>query len=413
VTASLANSWAMIALVAIPREVAWSYFMFALVLTVGVAAISYRGDWHNARGLDKLLLFGPLFYAAPLAGFGTEHFTLPQVIASFIPAWIPWHLFWTYLVGASFIVAAFSLVTGIQRRLSASLLAVTFVLFVILMDAPGWARHPRDRFALALLFRELSFSAGPLALAATFSCEWRQRGTHVLATVARYCIAVPVLYYSLEQILHADHVPGIPLEMVTPQWLFGHAVWTYVAAAAYAIAGALLLLNKRSRTAATWVGLTVLVVEVLVYLPIAVVERTSLEGFNYMADTLMYCGTVLLLAGALPRPALADRPLGEQHGQASHTPDLQSVVCPPQSICLTGACRVAALFDFATMAALTRSAVNGTSRSRTPVASAMALPMAAGTTVIAVSPAPVAGTSARFTNVISIEGTSIPRYRLV
>jgi hypothetical protein len=39
-----------------------------------------------------------------------------------------------------------------------------------------------------------------------------------------------------------------------------------------------------------------------VYVPIAVAERDSLEGLNYLFDTLMYCGTVLLLAGAMPRP---------------------------------------------------------------------------------------------------------------
>jgi hypothetical protein len=32
------------------------------------------------------------------------------------------------------------------------------------------------------------------------------------------------------------------------------------------------------------------------------VDRASLgKGFNYMADTLMFCGAVLLLAGAMPR----------------------------------------------------------------------------------------------------------------
>jgi hypothetical protein len=36
--------------------------------------------------------------------------------------------------------------------------------------------------------------------------------------------------------------------------------------------------------------------------PIAVVERASLDnGLNYMGDTLMYCGAILLLAGAMPR----------------------------------------------------------------------------------------------------------------
>jgi uncharacterized membrane protein len=128
-----------------------------------------RGDWRKARGFDKLILFGPLFYAAPLAAFGTEHFTLTEAIASIVPAWIPWHQFWAYFVGACFIAAALSIVTRIQARLSASLLALTFFLFVVLMDAPAWAQNPRDRFAPTLALRELSFSGGALALTASLT----------------------------------------------------------------------------------------------------------------------------------------------------------------------------------------------------------------------------------------------------
>jgi uncharacterized membrane protein YphA (DoxX/SURF4 family) len=254
--------------------------------------------------LDKLILFGPLFYAAPLAAFGTEHFTLTKAIASIVPPWIPWHLFWAYFVGACFIAAALSLVTKIQTRLSASLLALTFFLFVVLMDAPGWAHNLRDRFGLTLTLRELSFSGGALGLAASLVELGGERGKHVLATIARYFVAIPVLFYSFEQFMHADHVPGVPLERLTPQWIFGHSIWTYLAAAVYAVAGILLLVGKKTRAAATWIGLTVLFVELVVYVPIAVVERASLDnGLNYMADTLMYCGAILLLAGAMPREA--------------------------------------------------------------------------------------------------------------
>jgi hypothetical protein len=46
----------------------------------------------------------------------------------------------------------------------------------------------------------------------------------------------------------------------------------------------------------------VLLVELVIYLPIGVVDRASLDnGFNYVADTLMFCGAVFLLAGAMPR----------------------------------------------------------------------------------------------------------------
>lgn len=295
----VSNAAAFLALGTIPSQVIWSYCVSGVVFAVGLAGILRRGDWQKARGLEKLILFGPLFYAAPVAGFGAEHFTLTQVIASIIPAWIPWHQFWAYLLGACFIAAAFSVVTRVQAQLSAGLLALTFFLFVVLMDAPAWAQNPRDRFALALAFRELSFSGGALALAASLTEPARRRD--ILAMIARYFITIPVLFYSLEQFLHANYVPAIPLNRMTPEWIYGHAIWTYVTAIVYAPAGALLLLGKKTRAAATWVGLSVLFVELVVYVPIAVVERASLVGFNFAADTLMFCGTVLLLAGAMPR----------------------------------------------------------------------------------------------------------------
>jgi len=301
VSNSLLNSPAVMALFAIPSEVKWSYFSFGVVLAMGLATIFFRNDWQKARGFDKLILLGPLFYAAPLAAFGTEHFTLAQDIASIVPPWMPWHLFWAYFVGACFIVAPLSLVTRIQARLSASLLALTFFLFVALMDAPAWAQDPRDRFATALALRELSFSGGALALAASLPGRWSESATRILATIARYFIAIAILFYSFEQFLHADHVPAVPLERVTPTWIWGHGIWTYVTAVAYVIGGVPLLTGRKTRAAAAWLGLTVLVIELAVYVPIGVVERASIEGFNYMADTLMFCGAVLLLAGAMPR----------------------------------------------------------------------------------------------------------------
>ena len=298
------NSSALLASLAIPSTVIWSYSVGGMVFAIGLVTIFLRGEWQKAQGLDKLILFGPIFYAVPIAAFGTEHFTLTAAIASLVPKWIPWHLFWAYFVGACFIAAGLSLVTKIQVRLSTSLLALTFFLFVVLMDAPGWARHPRNQFGLTLMLRELSFCGGPLALAATFAKTWRERGTHVLATIARYFVAVPVLFYSLEQFLRGDHVPGVPLEPLTPQYVPGHAIWTYLAAVVYAVGGIMLLVGKKTRTAATWVGLTVFFVVLVVYGPIAVVERASLDnGLNYLFDTLMFCGTVLLLAGAMPRDA--------------------------------------------------------------------------------------------------------------
>lgn len=87
---------------------------------------------------------------------------------------------------------------------------------------------------------------------------------------------------------------------MTPEWLYGHAVWTYLVAVVYVVAGMLLLVGRRTRVAATWLGVTVLFVVLVVYVLIEVVERGSLDSLNYLGDTLMYCGAVLLRAGAMP-----------------------------------------------------------------------------------------------------------------
>jgi uncharacterized membrane protein YphA (DoxX/SURF4 family) len=280
--------------------VIWSASVGGLVFLIGLVRIVVRGELREARGLDKLVLFGPLFFAAPLAAFGAEHFTLTAAIASIVPSWLPWHEFWAYFVGACFIAAGFSMAAGILTRLSASLVALTFFIFVVAMDVPAWMRAPSDRIGLTLALRELAFCGGALALATTpapRSATWDR-----LATIAQFFVAIPVLVYSFEQFLHGDHVPGVPLKALTPSYVVGGALWTYLAAVVYAVAGVLLVVGRYRRAAATWLGLTVLVAVAAVYVPIQVVERASLaNGFNFLADTLMFCGAVLLLAGAMPR----------------------------------------------------------------------------------------------------------------
>ena len=49
---------------------------------------------------------GPMLFGGPLIVFGIEHFVYARYVATLVPAWIPGHLFWTYLVGVTFIVAA-------------------------------------------------------------------------------------------------------------------------------------------------------------------------------------------------------------------------------------------------------------------------------------------------------------------
>src|SRR5690242_8082667 len=96
----------------IPVGAFWIYVCASLVLILGLIRI--LKELPQQRGVDKIMPFGQLFFAIPMAVFGSEHFTATAVVASLVPRWIPWHTFWTYLVGAAFICAGISLAVLIQ-----------------------------------------------------------------------------------------------------------------------------------------------------------------------------------------------------------------------------------------------------------------------------------------------------------
>ena len=86
----------------------------------------------------------------------------------------------------------------------------------------------------------------------------RYRGLRISSRRSRdTSSASAILVYSIEQFLHGDHVPGVPLEPLTPTYIWGHAIWGYVAAIGYLIAGVLLLVGKKTRAAATLAALSV------------------------------------------------------------------------------------------------------------------------------------------------------------
>jgi hypothetical protein len=73
------------------------------------------------------------------------------------------------------------------------------------------------------------------------------------------------------------------------------------------VAGAGILLNRKTRMAATYLGTWIVLLVVLVYGPILIASLldpstdVKVEGLNYFFDTLLFGGTILALASATPR----------------------------------------------------------------------------------------------------------------
>jgi uncharacterized membrane protein len=288
---------AAIAVFGIPGIVFWGYFAAAVVLVVGLVEI-IKDELPQAQGLDKLMPFGRLCFAIPLAVFGTEHFTDTTDIATMVPNWIPAHLFWTYLVGVALLAAALSIAVKVQSRLAATLLGAMFISFVVLMDLPAALAEPNNRFSWTLALRELAFASGGLAFAGGQMSAKRAGGLPVLVTVARCSIGIAAVFYGVEHFLHPTFAPGVPLEQIIPEWIPGRVAWAYLAGAVLVAAGLCILANTKTRLAATCLGLMILLLVLFVYLPLLVKGPADIVNVNYFFDTLMFGGAILLLADA-------------------------------------------------------------------------------------------------------------------
>jgi uncharacterized membrane protein len=294
-------------------------------------ALFFIGIWASrkeiaeARGLEKVVALSTLCFAIPLAVFGAEHLSAARGLKEGVPAFMPWRLFWAYFVGFALLAASLSIATKIQVRWSGLLFGIMMFLFEAMIHIPRALASPHDRIPWVIVFREMSFGGAGWILAGNAMDEWRGQGKGVLITVGRVLIALTALFFGVQHFLHATGLPGVPLEKQMAAWIPGRVLINYVTGAALLVGGASFLLNRRTRTAATWLGGWILLLVLVIYGPVLIAglldpsTAVEVEGINYFADTLLFAGVILLLASAMPR---AEQLAAVESGRTTETPAL-------------------------------------------------------------------------------------------
>jgi uncharacterized membrane protein YphA (DoxX/SURF4 family) len=242
-------------------------------------------------------LLGPVLVAASLAVFAMEHLLAADLLVGLVPAWIPAPLFWTYLVGVAHVAAAVSLALRIYVRWSALLLAVMFVVFVVTMDLPAVIQDPHERLSWTLMLRQTAFAGGAMALAGAARRD-QARFSSALIAIGRTCLAVPSIVFGIEHLAVPATAPGVPLTKLSPGWVPVPHLWAYAVGALLIVAGLGMLVDRRTRLAATSVGCAMVFLVLALYLPLLVMAHgtsQALVELNYVGDTLLFAGTALLV----------------------------------------------------------------------------------------------------------------------
>jgi uncharacterized membrane protein len=288
----------------ISRTVVSMCIASSLLFLIGLWAA--KANLVQARGLDKVVALSNLCFAIPLAGFGALHLSAARGLMTMVPAYMPWHLFWAYFVGFALLAASLSIATKIQVRWSGLLFGCMMFTFVAMMDFPGAMAEPHNRINWVLLLRELSFGAGGWILAGAALGTRGGLGSKLI-TFGRIVIGITAVFYAVEHFLYPANVPGVPLEKLIPAWIPGHMLISFLTGAILLVAGVGILLGKKTRMAATYLGTWIVLLVAFIYGPILIAALgnpstdVKVEGINYFLDTMLFAGVILALASATPR----------------------------------------------------------------------------------------------------------------
>ena len=105
-------------------------------------------DWENAAKVLSLIAgalvlakgkigrVGAVLFALTIVDYGILHFMEAKEAASYIPAWIPWHLFWMYFCGAALIASGIAIIGRTKQKLAAFLLGAMILTWFLILHIP-------------------------------------------------------------------------------------------------------------------------------------------------------------------------------------------------------------------------------------------------------------------------------------
>ena len=116
-----------------------------------IAASFFKDDHHitqrfrvNERWEKGLLVTGTILLAVFLIACGFAHFKWAQGVQNFVPAYIPFHLFWTYFCGVCLFAGGAGILIPQTKSLAALLSGIMILGWFILLHVPAFLANPNN-----------------------------------------------------------------------------------------------------------------------------------------------------------------------------------------------------------------------------------------------------------------------------
>ena len=238
---------------------------------------------------------GRLLIALPMLVYPVLHFIYTDFVASIIPPWIPWHLFWTYFTALTIFAAGLAILFKKVAQLAAALLAVEILLFCLLIHLPLLFHSPANEWAHRQMFgdmpsrvnnafKDFGLSGAVFLFAGAQSGRWRVSGRDSLSTFGLAIVSISIVGFAIVHFVNPAFAPGIPpMEVSIGFPLPAHLFWVYLSAIALLVLTIGLWVRSTSARAALILAVTILFFELLTWIPDFVAHPGGLVG-NWLKD---------------------------------------------------------------------------------------------------------------------------------